>query len=79
MQANTEYLTTEELAARWKCSTWSLSQWAKAGRIRGAAKMGNAWRFPATAELVNAQTESELTNSSVRSAGTVWRRGERKR
>lgn len=44
MKADTKYLTTEDLAAPWKCSTWSLNQWAKAGRITGAVKMGNAWR-----------------------------------
>lgn len=54
MRADTEYLTTKELTERWKYSAWSISQWAKEGRIEGAEKHGGQWRFLPTARLLDA-------------------------
>lgn len=54
MRADTEYLTTKELTERWKYSAWSISQWAKQGRIEGAEKSGGRWRFLPTARLLDA-------------------------
>lgn len=53
MRADIEYLTTEDLAGRWRCSTWSLSQWAKQGRVPGATKLGRGWRFPKDCTLLS--------------------------
>jgi hypothetical protein len=52
MRADIEYFTTEDLAGRWRCSTWSLGQWAKQGRVPGATKLGRDWRFPKDCTLL---------------------------
>jgi len=52
MRANTQYVTSKELAARWKISVWSLNHLAKQHRIQGAVKPGRDWRFPEDAELL---------------------------
>lgn len=54
MRADTQYLTSKELAARWKISVWSVNHLAKHRRILGAVKPGRDWRFPEDAELLPA-------------------------
>jgi hypothetical protein len=56
MHAAIQYLTSKELAARWKISVWSVNHLAKHRRIRGAVKPGRDWRFPEDAELLPAPT-----------------------
>lgn len=56
MRADIQYLTSKELAARWKISVWSVNHLAKHRRIRGAVKPGRDWRFPDDAELLPGPT-----------------------
>jgi hypothetical protein len=52
LRADITYLTTADLAHRWKRSSYTICEYAKQGRIRGAEKDGNGWRFPENAELL---------------------------
>jgi excisionase family DNA binding protein len=44
------YITTKEAAAKWSISDRRVLQYCNAGRIEGAAKMGNTWLIPKDAE-----------------------------
>lgn len=44
------YITTKEAADKWGVSDRRVLQYCHAGRIEGAAKMGNTWIIPKTAE-----------------------------
>lgn len=82
MQADTEYLTTAQLAERWQCSTWSLSVWAKQGRVTGARRLGRDWRFPVHAQLLPAtpvQAKEQQPAPSVSTALASLRAKRRRR
>lgn len=51
LRVDTAYIKTAELAARWKRSAYIICEYAKQGRIGGAVKEGNEWRFPENAVL----------------------------
>jgi excisionase family DNA binding protein len=44
------YITTREAAEKWGISERRILQYCNAGRIPGAAKMGNTWLIPKDAE-----------------------------
>lgn len=50
MRVDEEYVTAEEIARRWRVSTWTIRDWARRGLIVGAEKAGRGWRFRADAE-----------------------------
>lgn len=45
-----DYITTKEAAKKWGISDRRVLQYCNAGRIKGAAKMGNTWLIPKAAE-----------------------------
>lgn len=45
----TNFITSAQLAKRLQLSPATVSQYAKAGRIAGAQKWGNRWRFDTNA------------------------------
>lgn len=51
LRVDTTYLTTAQLAVRWKKSAYTICEYAKQGRIDGAVRDGNEWRFPEEAIL----------------------------
>lgn len=53
MHANLTYLSASAVAERWGFSTWTIANWARHGRIRGAQRVGRAWRIPLDAELLD--------------------------
>lgn len=44
-----EYLSTSEVAEKWRISRRRVSKLCKEGRIEGAILKGNTWLIPATA------------------------------
>lgn len=59
MKEPPEFITSAQLAERLQLSPATVSQYAKAGRIVGAQKWGNRWRFdPASVRLLAARPES---------------------
>jgi len=58
MRADTEYLTTHDLAQRWKMSTWTVRDYARRGLIAGAERAGRRFRFRATATLAECPAAS---------------------
>jgi predicted site-specific integrase-resolvase len=44
------YITIKDVAAKWSISDRRVLQYCNAGRIPGAAKMGNTWIVPKDAE-----------------------------
>lgn len=61
LKVDVEYLTVEAVARRWSCSPWSVSAWARAGRIPGAARMGRSWRIPVSTTLLPKPVASPAT------------------
>ena len=45
-----EYVTSDAAAAKWKISSRRVRQYAAAGRIEGAVKIGRDWMIPKDAE-----------------------------
>lgn len=41
-----DYITTKDAATKWGISDRRVLQYCNAGRIEGAAKMGNTWLIP---------------------------------
>ena len=41
-----KYITTKEIAVKWRISDRRVLQYCNAGRIPGAVKMGNTWIIP---------------------------------
>ena len=41
-----DYMTTKEVAVKWKISDRRVLQYCNDGRIDGAEKMGNTWLIP---------------------------------
>ena len=73
MRADQRYLTTSELAARWRLSRWTLRQFAKAGRIRGAQRLGRDWRFPEDAVLLRVEKSPRHAASRAQAGATIAR------
>lgn len=67
MRADADYLTTGELARRWKLSEWTIRDYARRGLIAGAERAGRRFRFRTTATLRGGRAAS----SSCRKAGTA--------
>jgi predicted site-specific integrase-resolvase len=65
LRANTTYVTTTQLAAQWKKSAYTVCEYAKQGRIDGAVKDGNEWRFPESAVLKPATPISRAARVSA--------------
>lgn len=51
MRSDTEYLTTRDLAQRWRLSPWTIRDYARRGLIQPVARVGREFRFPSTATL----------------------------
>jgi hypothetical protein len=51
MRSDTEYLTTSDLAQRWRLSPWTIRDYARRGLIEPVARVGREFRFPNTAKL----------------------------
>jgi hypothetical protein len=51
MRGDTEYLTTGELASRWRLSAWTIRDYARRGLIDGATRVGREFRFATSAAL----------------------------
>ena len=45
-----DYMTTKEVAVKWKISDIRVLQYCNDGRIDGAEKMGNTWLIPKNAK-----------------------------
>lgn len=52
MIPTTDFLTSDQLARRLQLSPATITQYARAGRIAGAQKWGNRWRFDPNAVLL---------------------------
>ena len=74
MRADTNYLSTEELARNWKLSEWTIRDHAKRGRISGAIKPGRDWRFPHDARLIQKQGSVGSTGMTREEAIAAIRR-----
>ena len=51
MRADTEYLTTRDLADRWQLSAWTIRDYARRGLISGVERAGRQFRFTPGASL----------------------------
>lgn len=51
MRADTEYLTTRDLADRWRLSAWTIRDYARRGLISGVVRAGRQFRFTPDASL----------------------------
>ncbi|HVA86432.1 MAG TPA: hypothetical protein VNF73_08975 [Candidatus Saccharimonadales bacterium] len=51
MRADTEYLTTQDLADRWRLSAWTIRDYARRGLISGVVRAGRQFRFTPEASL----------------------------
>jgi len=51
MRADTEYLTTRDLADRWQLSAWTIRDYARRGLISGVVRAGRQFRFRPEASL----------------------------
>jgi Mrp family chromosome partitioning ATPase len=47
---NMEYLTAKEAGEKWSLTARMVNYYCSAGRIVGAAKKGNLWLIPSSAE-----------------------------
>ena len=56
MRSDTEYLTTSDLAQRWRLSPWTIRDYARRGLIQPVARIGREFRFPSTAKLTMPST-----------------------
>lgn len=63
MRADTEYLTTTDLARRWQLSTWTIRDYARRGMIVGATRTRRRYRFSHEATLRAASPARAITNS----------------
>lgn len=63
MRADTQYLTTRDLADRWQLSAWTIRDYARRGLISGVVRAGRQFRFTPEASLT-------LQESSVGAPGT---------
>ena len=43
---NERFLTVAELSTRWTIPQETIREWTRAGRLKFATKLGQAWRFP---------------------------------
>jgi excisionase family DNA binding protein len=73
MRADQRYLTTADLAAHWQLSRWTIRQLAKAGRIRGAERVGRDWRFREDALLVRVADPPTAAPSTTRASAAIER------
>ncbi|HVX39513.1 MAG TPA: helix-turn-helix domain-containing protein [Gemmatimonadaceae bacterium] len=74
MRADTDYITTQQLATNWKLSEWTVRELAKKGRIQGAEKPGRDWRFPADAVLLVSSSSPDSSRLSKMQALEAIRR-----
>jgi hypothetical protein len=51
MRADTDYLTTADLARHWKLSAWTIREYARRGLIVGASRSRRRYRFSHDATL----------------------------
>lgn len=64
MRADVEYLTTKELAERWKLSAWTVRDYARRGLITGVTRAGRQLRFAPDATLANEPSASMTSNEA---------------
>jgi hypothetical protein len=50
---STHPLRVPNLETRFEVSGYTIREWAKAGRLRGARKIGREWRFPVDVDYVD--------------------------
>ncbi len=48
VQLSSKYASSEETAARWGVTPSLVCRWCRAGKIKGAVKMGRDWMIPVT-------------------------------
>jgi len=41
-----KFYTAEEVAAIFLVTTWTIREWCKQGKFKGATKPGRGWRIP---------------------------------
>jgi len=64
MRADVEYLTTKELAGRWKLSAWTVRDYARRGLITGVTRAGRQLRFAPDATLASEVSGPQMPNGA---------------
>jgi len=60
-----QLFTLEEVAQRWRISTYQLAEWCRAGGVTGAEKVGRQWRFAPNAALRRSPPSDPLALASA--------------
>ena len=72
MRADTEYLTTKDLAERWKLSAWTVRDYARRGLISGVVRAGRQFRFTPEASLTLQEPNAGVPGTSAGNTDTFF-------
>ena len=72
MRADTTYLTTRDLADRWRLSEWTIRDYARRGLITGVERAGRQFRFALDASLAIGDPSAKQFTQSKKISDTVF-------
>ena len=72
MRADTQYLTTKDLADRWQLSAWTIRDYARRGLISGVARAGRQFRFTPDASLTLQERSADAAAAAPESTDSFF-------